>query len=445
MSAATETAAAATDPAATRLAAFRTGEDPNGDRRPDDIQERTSPQAPSPIESRPAGAAPDPAAPDHDAEPVVFQDNKRKAIAARARAARAATPAPARFDEAALPEGVRIDADDDDPHALDDVGRPEVDARQPAARQPAPRDPAPAQDGRFTLKVFKNEFAVSREELLRYADVSAEEAADFDDARLVKLAQKNLAADQLLEEAKQARTASRPAARDDALDQGRDQQRTDAEPRSDQAGGLNQKTDRELMELAQLGDTDEALDASRLLTQRTMARASAEQQMASLDRLVDQAIEGFAADPKNADIVGDEVASGAHRAMLQAEIANELRPLLTDDQFRRIATDPDLARKAYKAAYVDGHKVRSPDQMFAAAAAKVRTSFGRRSTTDTDPRRQPPAADAASERDAAKRGLVRQPTRSDTVQAQSPAQGRGQRANPSDVIRKTFGSRMNRG
>lgn len=444
-SAALAAAEAAADPKAHRLAAFRTAEDAAGDRRPQQFSESTDPAAPAPIESRPVGEPQpaDPAAAEPETPPI-FADNARKAIAARSRANRAAQPTPPRPDVDLLPSGV---AYDDDPTALDAADEP----REPAPRQPQPQpraeerqpQPAPRGDG-YSLRVFQNTFTVSRDELLRYADVTPEDAAEMTDRALVTLAQKQLAADALLDQAKQERKASRTAARDDEADPPRGEQRQ-ADHGSPQPGqGLHGKTNRELMELVQIGDPDEALEAQNLLNRRQFAAQEQGRALAEVDRSITTAIETFANDPQNADITGDDIRAAAHRGQLSIEIANDLRPLLTDDQYRRIAVDPNLAREAYKAARADGARLRDPSQIFADAAAKVRTSFGAR-PADPDPRTQRLEQDEPSRRDDVKRQLFRQPTRSDSVIQQPQAGQRPQRRDPSSVIRERFGNRMNRG
>jgi len=425
-----------------RLAAYRNGVDENGDQRiSQQFSETTQPLAPAAIESKPVGeqhAAPTEEAP----EPKPFQDSARRAIFARARQARDAGGLSIEaIAQTLIGRGIE---NDDDPHALDDAGSDPAPRQQ---QQPAPQ-PAPRQtdgDRHYTLKVLKNEFGVTREELLRYADVDEATAASMPDIALVQLAQKQIAATAILDEAKALRTESRTVARGQAPDPDRQQQQTSADPGSttDQTG-LHTKSDRDLMEIFQLGDPEEALAAKEILDARATHRRNATNALETVGRDVSTAIEDFAKDEANADIVADPVRAGAHRAQLTLEVANDLKSLVTPEQFNRIATDPRLAMEAYKAARADGATVRDPARIFNDAAAAVRQAFGAKDTGGHDTRVQPAATSAASERDAMKRGLIRQPTRSDSPSSGAPAP-RQERASASDIIRNRFGSRMNRG
>lgn len=433
-----------------RLAAFR-GSDQAADRgeRPSDFSDPTKPLAPEPLTPR----AQEPELPEADAAPPVFADNTRRAIAEKARAARAAKNPDgdtAPLDKFNIPQGMHVEGEDDDArHAAEEARLAEADAgRQPPVRQPeADRQPAAA-DKSYNLRVNRNDISVTRDELLRYAEVDADEAKGMPEAALISLAQKQLAAKQRLEDARSASQSARTAGAEPAYPS--DQLQPDAERNPpDAPTGLSARSDAELMEIIQFGSPEEASEAHNIKTARTWSMLNAEQRAGMFDREVVSAITDFAG--KHPEIAKDADLADFHRGVLLREMSKEITSKvqgLPGHIAARVATDQKFATEVYRAAVADGHKLRLPAQLFEDAANVVEKRFGKRDPEPMvpgpnggDPRPEPSAIES---REALKRGLFRQPGRSDHVTEQPSPQANGRRS-PSDTIRQRYGNRMNRG
>jgi len=427
--------AAPMDANAERLAQFRERQASSG------FVENGDPLAPEAIQSRTA-PQPEPAA--DEPEMPKLRVDPRNAIAARARAARAAAnpdghTAPA--DRFNIPDGVRVEGDDDEAARLAE----EADATRAAPQAERPRAPVPATpsaDGRYSLRVNNNNFSVSREELLRYAEVEPDEAGDISDISLVKLAQKHLAASSALESAKAEAKSIRSAQRTQPGHMpGQDEPNADA---IDQpaAEGLHSLSDKALIEKVQFGDSDEALEANRLLNQRQFERMSMNDRLAKIDAEIGSTINSFG--EKNADIVSDSFLESAHRASLVNIVADEIAANakgMTTDMVAQLKANPQLAMQAYKAARLDGLNVRTPTELFDAAANTVRTRFGKQPTPQREDQRDNPPP--AASRTETKRGLLAQPRPESASIGQQQQPARRQTA--SEAIRARFGNRMNRG
>lgn len=403
------------------------------------FSDQTDPLAPAAIESRAApAAAPEPDEPDMPR----LRIDPRNAISARVKASRAARNADgdtAPADKFNIPAGVRVEGEDADEAAR---RAEEADAARAQPRQqPAS---APSADGRYTLKVNGNSFGVSRDELLRYAEVDADEAKDYSDMALVRLAQKQIAASTLLDAAKAEAKGARTAQRASQVTM------PDSEPEAEAGSpgapqGLHSLSDRDLMEKVQFGDPDEALEAQQLLTRRQYDRISVNDRIATIDREIGDAITSFG--ESNADIASDNFYQSAHRAalvdMTVDEIAAHARGM-TPSQVAQLKANPNLAMQAYKAARLDGLQLRTPAELFDAAANTVRTRFGG----------QPPVQDrgaprdisppAGSDRTEAKRGLLAQP-RPESASSFGGQQQPARRPSASERVRAAYGNRMNRG
>ena len=432
-----------------RLAAFR-GSDQAADRgeRPSDFSDSTKPLAPEPLTPR----AQEPELPEADAAPPVFADNTRRAIAEKARAARAAKNPDgdtAPLDKFNIPQGMHVEGEDDDArHAAEEARLAEADTgRQPPVRQPeADRQPAAA-DKSYNLRVNRNDISVTRDELLRYAEVDADEAKGMPEAALISLAQKQLAAKQRLEDARSASQSARTAGAEPAYPS--DQLQPDAERNPpDAPTGLSARSDAELMEIIQFGSPEEASEAHNIKTARTWSMLNAEQRAGAFDREVRSAITDFA--EKHPDIAKDADLADMHRGVLLREMSREITsklPKLPGHIAARVATDQEFATKVYRAAIGDGHALRLPAQLFEDAARVVTSRFGKQ---DPAPEPSPSGGDLRPEPSAResrmdlKRGLFRQPGRSDHVTEQPSSQATGRRS-PSETIRQRYGNRMNRG
>lgn len=424
------------DPNADRLAQFRERQASSG------FTEGVEPAAPGEIQSRTA-PPPEPA----PAEPEMprLRVDPRDAIAARSRAARAARnpdghTAPA--DRFNIPQGIPVEGDEDEAaRAAEEAEATRAPVAPQAERRPAPPAAAPSADGRFTLRVDGNDFSVSREELLRYAEVEPDEAPDYSEISLVKLAQKHLAASSRLEAAKAEAKAARATTprTPQATIPGQDESTADA---TDQPGEqLHQLSDKQLIEKVQFGDADEALAATQLLNQRQFERMSLGERLKEINGEIGTTINSFG--EKNADIASDGFLQSAHRATLVDMVVDEIAanaPGMTPNQVAQLKANPNLAMDAYKAARLDGLNVRKPAELFDAAANTVRTRFGRPTPQREEQRDNPPPAQSRTE---AKRGLLAQP-RPESASMGAP-QAAPRRQTASEVVRARFGNRMNRG
>lgn len=438
--AALEKASVATDPNAERLAAFREKE---GAAR--GFADQTDPVPPAEIQSRTA-----PAGHEKDDEPAMprLRVDPRDAIAARLKASRAAANPDAHtspVDRFNVPHGVPVEGDEDeDARLAEERASAEAETQRSAAPQRATPPAAPQSDGRYSLRVNGNNFMATRDELIRYAEVEPDEAAGMSDASLVRLAQKQMAASSFLDEARAAAKSARTVQRSPQADTpGQDEPNADTTVQGAE-NGLHSLSDRQLIEKVQFGDADEALEAQTILTRRQMSAFSAADRMRAIDGEIGTAIERFGAESQ--DIASDPFMQAVHRTALVDEVVDELARKaqgVTQQHIAHLKANPNLAMQAYKAGRMDGLQLRTPDELFTAAAQTVRSRFSKEPppAKHENTRETPPAA--RSDRTEAKRGLIAQPRpESTSVSAQTqPAR----RASASETIRSAFGNRMNRG
>ncbi len=441
--------AAVVERADERLAAFR--ERQAGQQQ---FTEGGEPVAPSPIESRAAAPAPEP---EPEPEMPKLRVDPRDAIAARSRAARAARnpdgfTAPA--DRFNIPAGIPVegDADDEAARRLEEeeaARRAEASEhgqqqRQPAPRQEERRTPPTVRtpDGNYTLRVNNQNFTVSRDELLRYAEVEPSEAEGFSDLSLVRLAQKHIYASSEVERAKVEAKSIRQAQRMQPGHMPGEDEPQEGQSSQQQPQGLHSLSDKQLMEKVQFGEPEDALEAQQVLTARQFQRMSASDREARIDAEINSAINDFGA--SNADISQDEFLQGVHQTALTSLAVEEIAakaPGITSSMVTQLKANPNLALRAYKAAMLDGLQVRPPAELFEAAANTVRTRFGGATPQREVQRDNPPPA--PTDRTVAKRGLIAQPRpESTSISGQQPVP---RRASASDKIRASFGNRMNRG
>lgn len=297
---------------------------------------------------------------------------------------------------------------------------------------PAP-DAAKPDEG-YTLKVRTKDVPVKdRAALLELAEVDEEDAELFSDAKLIKLAQKHLAAASYLEDAKEAAKSARTATRAPG-DTQPDPVATDRETQPDPAAPHPEAKDpiKEAIERIQFGDPEEATEAFRDAVAKTAQAAIAEQDLgkriASVENNVLTATQTFEA--ANADIVQDpDYAGPLYQRFLPQQfradlVAAGLEPAKVDHV---LGNTVESAMQAYVAVVADGRvKVRTPDQMLAAAAQELRTKFNRPAPAPTT-QPQPAAPSMVDARLAAKRALPPQPTRASVPQetARTPAKKSG--------------------
>jgi hypothetical protein len=395
--------------------------------------------------------APPPAQNDNTAEPPRTL-SAREQIAERAKAARKA-------NEAASEALVQNDMGEYVPPAfMPKPAEAEVEGEKPADEGSTEKDPpetAPAKTEGYKLKVRGNDIPVAnRDELLRLAEVDAEEATDFTDAQLIKLAQKQLAASSFLEEAKgtakQARTTARATG-----DTQPDTAVTDPENPTAKPAAPHQGTDlKAVIEAIQFGDPEEAAkklqEAIDNRAHATVTHTQVERRVEEVESTVNQATRTFEA--ANADLVQDpDLATILYQRNLPAEFRKDLigaglDPSRVDAVLGTTVKD---AMEAYVAVVADGRvKVRTPDQLLAAAAENVRTKFGRPAPSSPAP--QPgtpaPAAPAATpSRQELKRGLLPQPSRASVPLPTAAARKGDTPEARSSVVAKMRATRVGQG
>lgn len=298
----------------------------------------------------------------------------------------------------------------------------------------APLEPSPVHDApAYVLKVRGQEVPVtSRAELLRLAEVEPHEEADFDDARLVRVAQKNQAALASLEEAKQIRNQARVAVPEPAGHPAAALQQQPAPVPVPQAPKLEELRS-EYVRLQTYGEPQEAEAAfDRYLNARDDQREAARStQTIQHQRMTEanQAVVSFS--ERNQDLIANPAASDLLLMTATREMESDLRAAgLSDNDLRGVLSNPELMTKAYNAARQYGLTVREPNQIIEAAGQKVRTAFGMPASA---PQRQTPSP--APSRQDEKRALTAQPTRSGSP-VQTPSAPVNQVASRKSAIQK---------
>lgn len=356
---------------------------------------------------------------DPDAEPTPVID-PRAALAARARARRDEQ------DEAHSLVGEADPLPEDDGHR----DAPRRAPRSPR-QSPPQEEPEGGQDRRFSLKVFKNEFSVSKDELLRYAELTPEEADGLPEPSLVRLAQKNLAAQHVLEEAKAHERNTRFAAQSGGAQNQGDQRQQWQQPSGDQehAPRGSEISDDEL-DMIQLGDKEEAkATLDKVIARRAeqsvnqiIGKTMLEQRQAEVNREIMSDLEAFSR--QRPEFLSDPIINAAHRDMLAREAIEDLRGIGVPEQNLQAASvNPALAMQLYQAARIDGYRTRSPSELFETAAKKVSDRIGHFQNHN-----------AANQRREAKRSIPQTPARSDAGQQQDRGSQEPQNRSPSSVI-----------
>lgn len=382
------------------------------------------------VEPAPAAAAPAPAADPEKKDPndaVPMRRDPRADIAARARERREAEAketVETFGDMNAPPAGVGREGDQEpvnDNQGNDNLALGD-DNREPA--------PAPETPKTYTLKVNRQEYNVPKDELIRYAGLTPEEAVGIPELSLVRAAQMNIAAEMRLAEAKQA-NAYRPAAPDALPYQGEDQRQVAPQAEQRQPA-LDIKS---AVQKIQLGDEEEAaqalLETVSAVTNERLAEQQAAQTWRSVQARIESDLQSFARE--NPDILNDEVLQHSHRSLVVTEALSELSrlPGVTREHVIEAMNNPTRTMQLYQAAVADGYAVRPPAEIFNAAAQKLRARFGPAPSPHVDPQQPDP-------RTVAKRGLVQQPAHNDSGNKASAPQQQTQdrRAVYSDAIRQ---------
>jgi len=363
--------------------------------------------------------APDPApeADEAPAEPTLVVD-PRLALAAKFNRRRGEQHATAQIID---PDGPPVDAQQ--PGAI--TGTPQTEAARIQAGTPEGA-PDPAADRLFSLRVNRNDFQVTRSQLLAAAEIDEADAKDIPEYALVKIAQKNLAAQARLDETKALSQTARLTAR--APDDTTSEQPFQADARSTPPA-LPADDDAELMQRIQLGDPAEAMQAFDALSARREQARTYQSRIQSLQQDVDFAVQDFGRN--NPDIAQNQLAADFLRTIAVREAVDELRGIgLPDHELQTLLNSPELATRAYNGARMQGLQVRSPAELFACAGQKVRAALNLAAPNPTPN----PSPAPLNSRIEMKRALPTQPARSGSADVSSGSQPAPQPRNPSDVI-----------
>lgn len=346
----------------------------------------------------PPSAEPEPAAP-VDLTQTPFQ--KRELIAERLKLQRMADT------EANLDELSQLAAT-----GLLTQREPEA-APQPVVPAPQGGPAPPAPEISFQVKVRGNEYTASREQLLKMAQMSEEEAQGLPDAALVRTAQMIASAQSYLSEARDTQRGTRPADRDTGPTP---EPNNSAERQTDPDRQKPQNTTEKLKDLTrklQFGDEEEAAPALMeavdvILSQRDTQRRS-EEAAREVDSKVDQFFEA------NTDFADNGFMTRSLFAEATEVIKDRLAEVLQVDRNQVdgvIGINPVLANKAYNEVIVAGFKLPPPEKVLEQAAASVRQSLGRTPASQA-PSNQPAQPPSATDmRLEAKRAIPQSPQRS---------------------------------
>jgi hypothetical protein len=297
----------------------------------------------------------------------------------------------------------------------------------------------------FVLKVRGNDIPViSRGELVKLAEIEPEEADDFTDAQLIKLAQKQVAASQVLDEAKAAKKTARAAAHDpgDTQPASQEQQETDLDDETQPEPPHQEDRRRQLIEKIQFGDPEEATQAFTEAVSDGVREVVAEREFSqrhtNVVAIIKKAGDDFEA--ANADLVTDpDFADLVYNRAFVAELKKDLvgQGLKPENVDAVVGNDVRTAMKAYATIAADGRvKTRAPNQMLAAAAQAVRAKFNRPAPSTrpgVSTAARPTTAPMAHRQDA-KRQLTPQPARTSAPIQSAPVSGQAPVARSNAVM-----------
>ena len=374
---------------------------PQGDHAPGDDAAPARQQAAPPA---PAQTGEDPPF----VRPTQIVDNVREAIAARFDAKRAAARVNSvqrvPFVDHDAPLGAITDPNHPDYIADEEAGdepmpsgdEPTSPPTQQYERQPAPA-PKPGQAPAaqpYQLRVDGNSFQVDRSQLLHYAEVDENEASEMSDLALVRLAQKQIAATNRLEEARQTRSRAREAATDTTFQPEGDSRQPNADPNDRRTAQLRQPAPpAELIDAVrelQVGDPEEAAQKFYRVFGQAMQQSKTDDAANMVQREVRVATAAFG--QANPDLMDDVIIGDVYRTQLTRAITEELRPLgLTDREVATLINNPALAAQAYMGARVKGFAIRAMSELMDDAGNRTRTSLRLAPAPGQNPGYQQPA------------------------------------------------------
>jgi hypothetical protein len=333
-------------------------------------------------------------------EPVVEPGlglSAREAIAARFKAQREA-------DDAAIAE---ITGADVEPEELEPEPAPETG------------------NEKYRVKVRGNEFEMSREDIIKTAGLTIEEAEGLPLPSLVRAAQINAAAEDYLAEARSthrgARTAAAPAPATPADDVAEPE--LAPEPTETKRGTPDPRVV-EIAQKIQYGDAEEAAAALQEFVERQIESRRTADLEGQFHDLTQKAVSEFA--QANPDLFADPIATDVLYVAAMHEIKKDLIRLGADPAaVNEAVTNPTMAVEAYTLARQKGMEVRDPHAILGNAATAVRAKLN-------IGRGDPAAPQPAPSRTELKRSLTAQP-RPATVPPVSSQQAPQPRS-PSSVV-----------
>lgn len=302
----------------------------------------------------------------------------------------------------------------------------------------------------FTLTVFGNSIHVrDRAELARYADVDEDEADSIPDAALIKLAQKQVAAQQRLDEAKEfgkraratgAVSPATPADDDDPSDQP-EPQPTSSQRRKPAASTLN------LVDKLMYGDREEAaLEVENLLAQAVPQHIERQNTARTVDQIRREVHESMSSiGQANADIANNPDAKDLIAVKTTRAIVDELRNVgITDAEATQLLQNPKLAADAFVGAHSIPEyqgRLRKFDVVAGEAVAATRRTLGLKPVALTQ--QTSATTDGPQTRRDMKRTLPQQPARAGAPLPTDLPMERtdDRRARSSDAIAKMRASR----
>jgi len=256
----------------------------------------------------------------------------------------------------------------------------------------------PEDDPELELLVFGNRHKHKRSELIQMYDL-----VGLSDQHIISVAQKQMAADQRLREAKEV-ADQRLTESSQRLNGAREGGETDqadqlGEPRPDDADGLatdrppqgldqalNEETLDDIVQRVQFGDADEAKQALRDyagVIRSSIPGASPEEVLNHFEQRLAQrqhqteiynALTKFG--DENPDLIADKHLTTVGLDLAAEEMLKDMRQIgLTDEQLAPIAGDRKAIATAHRAVRQQGHKVRSLDEVLGAAGETLRTKF----------------------------------------------------------------------
>jgi hypothetical protein len=375
--------------------------------------------------ARKAATAPTPAVPlDTGQRTPVFVDRQRQALAERFKKDRveerkAGLPAShvpfIDGDNPAIPGALPAEEPEPaDPDAAAEAREKAEADRVAALAAGTPAEPtADVPTKPYTLTVDRNTFTVSREELLRYAEIDEKDADGLSEPAIVRLAQKQIAASNRLREADAIKDQAR---RETIAPQQEPQPRPQPQPQPAPA----RRPDPALVsaiEKIQLGDPEEAAAALQSVFDAGVDHAlRANNQTRAVNGVQAEYATGVNSfTQEHPGVIQDPYLSSAHIGLVAREIADDIKGLglLDEATYAKIATNPALAAEAFTLARAEGRPVRSPEMIFKAASDKFAAIAAYVADQTRTPTPAPaPQPRAAPSRIEEKRALMPQPARS---------------------------------